>query len=74
MNRRGESPLHYACLGRAAGIPGFEKEESCHSTWELINAGADPDLADKKGETPKKRARRLKHFETLAILKGSSPV
>jgi hypothetical protein len=74
-NRRGAQPLHYA----ADGIPDsayWNAEAQAAIIEYLIDAGADPNSADKSGVAPLHRAVRTRCAATVQALlaKGADPL
>ncbi|MGI9410765.1 MAG: ankyrin repeat domain-containing protein [Hyphomicrobiaceae bacterium] len=58
-NRRGQQPLHYSVVG-VPGSSRWNPRSQSAVIHLLINAGADPDFADRDGVTPLHRAVRTR--------------
>ncbi len=63
-NRRGATPLHYACDPR----PDVKPQGQAAVLGLLLEAGADPDRVDKGGVTPLHRAVRARSVEAVRTL------
>lgn len=66
-NRRGAEPLHYAADG-SPGSPGWNSAAQEAIVECLINAGADPNAADKSGVGPLHRAVRTRSAGAVRML------
>jgi ankyrin repeat protein len=64
VNRRGATPLHYACDPR----PDANPQSQAALIGRLLKAGADVDRADKGGATPLHRAVRARSVEAVRTL------
>ena len=71
-NRRGASPLHYATDG-APGSPTWDPRAQRDTIVCLLDAGADPNAADKSGTMPLHRAVRNRCAAAVeALLEGGA--
>jgi len=71
-NRHGAEPLHYAADG-APGLPGWDPDAQAATIACLIAAGADPNVADRRGVTPLHRAVRTRCAAAVrALLEGGA--
>jgi hypothetical protein len=71
-NRHGAEPLHYAADG-APGLPGWNPDAQAATICCLIEAGADPNTADRRGVTPLHRAVRTRAAAAVqALLEGGA--
>jgi ankyrin repeat protein len=59
-NRRGATPLHYACDPRPQAVPPWSREAQCAMIRLLVQHGADLDRTDRGGATPLHRAVRAR--------------
>ena len=66
-NRRGATPLHYACVGNPQS-PRWNPPAQAAAIQALTAAGADPNALDKSGATPLHRAVRTRAAAAVRAL------
>lgn len=66
-NRRGGTPLHYACDGFISG-PDYDAQQQVVTLKLFIDAGAHIDLQDKNGASALHRASRTRCAEAVKFL------